>query len=146
MAYRLEGHIPNEFVGIMVSRLCERHPVPGKTIVLRGLSSHSMPHPDPKCRCTASGMIYPSTGPEVLIDVCFGAPDSPRLMSSAMQTIAHEYRHALQFYRDGFKYKGKDDKRLEDDADAFARTERKAMRDAGHDYLSDEDRRKGWAY
>lgn len=142
--YRLEGHIPNQYVGIMMDRLCERHPLPGKTIVLTGLTS--MNFPLLKEKVTAQGWIYPAVGDEISVEICFGTPDSPMPMYDAMQTVAHEYRHALQFYRDGKVYRGKYDKRLEADADAFARAERKAMYDAGYDYLYPEDKARGWKY
>ena len=136
-SYRLEGNIPSELVGKLMSRLCERHPLHGKTIVVRGLTA-----PLILCGWIYQQYIYPAIDDEIPIEINFGTPENPAPLYTALVYVAHNYGHALQFYRDGLKYTIHNGKKLECAAGAFARAELKAMRQAGYDLPCEQDKAK----
>lgn len=107
---------PSPLVEGMVRYLNDKHPLPGKTVVC---------HPVKQVRLTkksgkVGAFIYWSDSPVIKAEICVGTSKNPATDIEQMRRIAHEYRHALQVYRDGKVYQAPLDAELEKDAWAFA--------------------------
>lgn len=115
---KTEKDFPSPLVNAMVLYLNENHPLPDKTVVCRPLKQINKYVGSIK----AGASIYKSRrDPSILVaDICVGTAKSPASDYVQMRRIAHEYRHALQTYRDGKVYNFPLDEELEKDAWEFA--------------------------
>lgn len=114
---RIEGKFAEKAkeVRYMIDYLVKNHPLPNKVVVIKPIYRN-------KVKCydfDASAYIKFSDTPEIIVKLCVG-PKRMALPAAVALSIAHEYCHALQVYRDGKIYRQKQDKTLEKEAEQFA--------------------------
>jgi len=99
----------------MMRFLNDNYPLANKTVVGQPVFKNFIRKNGRK----AGAYIRWSDTEEIPVVICMGStkPVEPYVV---MRRIAHEYRHALQVYRDGLEYKGSYDKELETDAWDFS--------------------------
>lgn len=118
----IEKEFPSPLVNAMVRYLNEKHPLPGRTVVFRPLKQKWLTRNQFSAHSNKAGAsITMIDAPVIKARICVGTTSAPASDRVQIQRIAHEYRHALQLFRDGKVYNFPRDEALENDAHAFAK-------------------------
>ena len=117
---------PTDQARAFIEFFSKRHPLK-KEVVIEFVDTEFIP-----CNgVRANGVIrHTSRGP-VMIEIANKIANPVMGVFMNLKAIAHEYGHALQFYRDKVKFPKGWDRVLENAADNFAHSEIKAAREAG---------------
>lgn len=119
MEIKIKGKLAENIkeVKYMINYLMENHPLPGKTLIIHPLSQDKV-----RCgkimRAAAYIQLGPRTDTEIKVKLCVGKNKELSAFGLA-RSIAHEYCHALQHYRDGLDYSTQQET-MEKEARAFS--------------------------
>lgn len=115
----------------MIRYLSDKYPIPGRVVLFKQRRTPVMYVLGKKATAT----IYLIDKPVLHSVICVGDKNSKTNAYDLARRIAHEYRHALQVFRDGKVYTFPYDGELEKDAIAFGKEAVAGLMKESHKYF-----------